>query len=142
MNEARAQDRNQMAAEYLGLLNSLAMEMERAMEAITQNRLSDLEESVALQQVMSGKLSTLVDELCGPLQADARIPGSGLGIGQQLEILLASKGLHSLNQRYAALLRHSTRSVALMASFLGSLKGQMQEASGPRLKHQTWSCQM
>jgi hypothetical protein len=30
----------------------------------------------------------------------------------------------------------------LMASLFNSFQGQLQEASGPRFKHQTWSCQM
>jgi hypothetical protein len=58
------------------------------------------------------------------------------------QIRSASQTLQRLNQRYAALLRHSSRSVAQMASLFSSFQGKFQEASGPRLKHQTWSCQM
>jgi hypothetical protein len=58
------------------------------------------------------------------------------------QIQAASGVLQKLNLRYAALLQHSSRSVALMASLFSSFKGQFQEASGPRLKHQTWSCQV
>jgi hypothetical protein len=58
------------------------------------------------------------------------------------QIHSASDSLHRLNQRYAALLQHSSRSVALMTALFNSLRGQIQEASGPRLKYQTWSCQM
>jgi hypothetical protein len=58
------------------------------------------------------------------------------------QIRSAGDTLQQLNRRYAALLQHSSRSVALMTSFFSSFHGQFQEASGPRLKHQTWSCQM
>jgi len=58
------------------------------------------------------------------------------------QVLVAGDTLQKLNRRYAALLQHSSRSVALMASLFNSYKGQIKEASGPRLKHQTWSCQM
>ena len=139
---ASVQDRNQQAVEYLYVLRSLATELERAMQAIAQNRLSDLEDSVANQQMLSSRLGELVRELCVPLEADAVVFQTNTDDDQMRQILTASAALQKLNQRYAALLKHSSRSVALMASLFGSFKGQFQEASGPRLKHQTWSCQM
>jgi hypothetical protein len=59
-----------------------------------------------------------------------------------LQVQTAGDTLQKLNRRYAALLQHSSRSVALMASLFSSYKGQIKEASGPGLKHQTWSCRM
>ena len=143
MTVASVQDRNQQAVEYLYVLRSLATELERAMQAIAQNRLSDLEDSVANQQMLSSRLGELVRELCVPLEADTAIFKTNTDDDDQMrQILTASAALQKLNQRYAALLKHSSRSVALMASLFGSFKGQFQEASGSRLKHQTWSCQM
>jgi len=142
MIAASIQDRNQQAAEYLYVLRSLAAELERAMQAIAQNRLSDLEDSVANQQMLSSRLGELVRELCVPLEADAAVFQTDSDDDRMRQVLTASAALQKLNQRYAALLKHSSRSVALMASLFGSFKGQFQEASGPRLKHQTWSCQM
>jgi len=142
MTVASVQDRNQQAVEYLYVLRSLATELERAMQAIAQNRLSDLEDSVANQQTLSGRLGELVRELCVPLEADTAVFQTNTDDDRMHEILSASAALQKLNQRYAVLLKHSSRSVALMASLFGSFKGQFQEASGPRLKHQTWSCQM
>jgi len=57
-------------------------------------------------------------------------------------ILIAGDSLQKLNRTYAALLHHSSRSTAAMVSLFASIRGQFQEASGPRLKYQTWSCQM
>ena len=46
----------------------------------------------------------------------------------------AAETLQTLNKRYSALLKHSSRSVALMVSLFSSFRGQIQEAAGPRLK--------
>ena len=142
MIAAIVQERNEQAEEYLLLLRSLATELESAMQAIAQNRLTDLEESVANQQMMSGRLCVLVDQLCVSLEGNSTMRQTHTDDQQMRQIVLASEALQKLNQRYAALLKYSSRSVALMSSLFGSFKGQLQEASGPRLKYQTWSCQM
>ncbi|MGD0797097.1 MAG: hypothetical protein ABR910_05165 [Acidobacteriaceae bacterium] len=142
MNTAGVQDRELKAAEYLDSLRALSFELERAMQAIAGNSLAEFEESVAIQQALSSRLGELAGELSGPLEAG----GSGMkagGYGEVAQQIQAASGtLQRLNLRYAALLQHSSRSVALMASLFSSFKGQFQEASGPRLKQQTWSCQM
>ena len=142
MIAAGVQDRDGKAAEYLQSLHSLTVELEKAMQAIAQNDVSDLEESIANQQVLSARLSKLANELCVPLEAKPAISHAILDAGLTQQIRSANETLQNLNQRYAALLQHSSHSVALMASLFNSFKGQFQEASGPRLKHQTWSCQM
>jgi len=136
------QDRNQMAAEYLQLLRSLAGELERAMHAIAANSLVDLEESVANQQDLSSRLTLLVNQICIPLEAGATSTQADMDETLKGQIRSASDSLQILNKRYAALLQHSSRSVALMISLFNSVRGQIQEASGPRLKYQTWSCQI
>jgi hypothetical protein len=142
MIAAGVQDRDGKAAEYLQSLHSLTVELEKAMQAIAQNDVADLEESIANQQVLSARLSKLANELCIPLEAKPAISQATLDEGLSQQIRSANETLQKLNQRYAALLRHSSHSVALMTSLFNSFKGQFQEASGPRLKHQTWSCQM
>jgi hypothetical protein len=147
MTCAGAPDRNGNAAEYLQLLRSLAGEMERAMRAIAHNALPDLEESVATQQMMSARLLVLADELSAPLEsspAEFSPAASPIKIDDDMmqQVRVAGDALQTLNRRYAALLQHSSRSVTLMASLFNSFQGKFKEASGPRLKHQTWSCQM
>jgi len=139
---AGVQDRELKAADYLLSLRSLTSELERAMQAIACNALPDLEESVATQQMLSSRIRELADDLCVPLEANSALPRVTLDKDMTIQIRAASDELQTLNQRYAMLIRHSSRSVALMAALFSSLKGQIQEASGPRLKHQTWSCQM
>jgi len=142
MTANAVQDRNGKAAEYLDLLRSLASEMEKAMQAIAHNVLPDLEESVASQQIMSARLVVLADEISPSLKSNPAVSPADLGPEMMQQVRVAGDALQNLNRRYAALLQHSSRSVALMASLFSSYKGQFKEASGPRLKHQTWSCRM
>jgi len=142
MNSAGVHDRDLKAVEYLQSLRSLTNELERAMQAIAHNALSELEESVDSQQVLSARLGKLADDLCVPLEAEPAISMPYIDEDLRHQIRDASDTLQKLNHRYAALLKHSSRSIALMASLFSSFQGQFQEASGPGLKHQTWSCQM
>ena len=142
MISAGVQDRNGKAAEYLQLLQSLASEMQKAMQAIAHNALPDLEESVASQQIMSARLLVLADEISPSIKSNPAVSPAGLDAKMMQQVRVAGDALQNLNRRYAELLLHSSRSVALMASLFNSYKGQFKEASGPRLKHQTWSCQM
>jgi hypothetical protein len=142
MTAIAVQDRKAKAAEYLELLRSLASEMEKSMQAIAHNALPDLEESVASQQIMSTRLLVLADEISPSLKANPAVSQVGADADMVQQVQAAGDTLQKLNRRYAALLQNSSRSVALMASLFSSYKGQFKEASGPRLKHQTWSCQM
>ncbi len=135
-------DRETKAAEYLQSLHALTQELENAMQAIAHNALPELEESIANQQALSARLAELASELCVPLEASPAISSSAIDDRLKLQIRDANGKLQILNRRYAALLQHSSRSVAMMASLFSSFTGQIQEASGPRLKHQTWSCQV
>jgi hypothetical protein len=142
MTTAGDQDRESKAAEYLQALRSMTGELERAMQAIARNALSDFEESIDNQQVLSARLARLADDLSVSLQSQPAIARATMDEDMTRQIRSAGDTLQQLNRRYAALLQHSSRSVALMTSFFSSFHGQFQEASGPRLKHQTWSCQM
>jgi hypothetical protein len=135
-------DRETKAAEYLQSLHALTQELENAMQAIAHNALPELEESIANQQALSARLGELATDLCVPLQAGPAPSPAGLDETLKLQIGDANGKLQTLNRRYAALLQHSSRSVAMMASLFSGFTGQIQEASGPRLKHQTWSCQV
>jgi hypothetical protein len=134
--------RSVQAGEHLQLLRSLGRELERAMHAIAQNDIEQLEQSIASQQEMSSQLSCLADALNPPASAQVPFSSDSLDPDLMLEIRAAAGELQQLNLRYSLLLKHSSRSVALMASLFSSFRGEFQEASGPRLKQQTWSCQM
>jgi hypothetical protein len=136
------QDRNSKLEEYLQLLRSMAFELERAMSAISENSIRALEGSLANQEAFSTRLVELADDLSRPVQQG---PPTVRGAGDDhllQRIHAASNDLQSLNRRYSALLTLSSRSVAMMVSLFSSYQGQIQEVSGPRLKLQTWSCQI
>lgn len=135
-------DRNAKLEEYLQLLRLLAFELDRGMEAISQNSLTALEDSVANQEVFSTRLAELADDLSlfeqGAPASHQVPPDAGL----ISEIASASSAVQNLNRRYAALIRLSSESVALMVSLFTSFQGHMREGSGASLRYQTWSCQM
>jgi len=142
MSGADVSTRNGTAGEHLQLLRTLARELERAMAAIAGNNIDELEDSVASQQAMSLRLSELADELSAPLSLSRAAGADSIDQDLNGQIRAANAQLQKLNLRYSILLKHSSRSVALMASLFNSFRGQFQEDSGARLKHQTWSCQM
>jgi hypothetical protein len=142
MTTVVTQDRNRDAAEYLRLLVTLREEMNTAMGAIANNALAQFEDSITSQQQLSARLLILADELSVPLATGRAASADPIDDNLMHQIFIAGDSLQKLNRTYAALLRHSSTSTALMVSFFASARGQIQEASGPRLKHQTWSCQM
>jgi hypothetical protein len=134
------QDRNGKLVEYLELLHLLAQELDIAMRAIAQNSLVSLEDSIANQQVLAARLSELANDLSKPVKDNS--PGSTGSQDASLmrQIRGAAETLQALNRRYSALLKLSSHSVGLMVSLFSSFRGQIQEGSGPRLNHRTWSC--
>jgi hypothetical protein len=132
--------RNQRAGEHLQVMRALALELERAMRAIAGNDLRELEESVANQQALSAELGDLADHLRDSALASQSVYVDTIDADLMREIRAANSELQKLNLRYSILLKYSSRSVALMAALFNSFRGQIQEASGSRLKHQTWSC--
>lgn len=139
---AAIQNRNREAEEYLKALRSLADEIERAMQAIGRNSLADFQESLAEQQLLIDALLVLRRELGATLQTHSA--NSAMSIENELlsQIFVASEILQGVNRCYASLIEQSSRSAAQMALLFASFQGKLQEASGPGLKHQTWSCQM
>lgn len=141
MIAAQVEDRNSKLGEYLGHLQSMAVELERSMDAIAQNSLVPLEDSIANQQALAARLSELASDLSQP----NRNGSSTIPAGEEdllLQVRGAAERLQHLNRCYAALLRHSSHSVSLMVSLFRSFKGQMREESGSGSKQQTWSCQV
>jgi hypothetical protein len=123
-------------------LQSLSQELDRSMRAIAQNSLPPLEDSIANQQGLAARLRELAEDLSRPVAHRSAADSTHDDEGLMRQIHGAAETLQGLNQRYAALLKLSSHSVALMVSLFSSFKGQIQEGSGPRLKHQTWSCQV
>jgi hypothetical protein len=141
MSDEAAQTHDRLAACYLQHLQALAVEIPVAMDAIAKNAITSFRESVDRQEM----LCVLVANMAVTYRK--RIPPSGQppvlsDSSMALEIQATTAAIQELNLQYAALLKHSGRSIALLLSLCRSQTGQMQEAAGSRSKRQTWSCEM
>jgi hypothetical protein len=134
-------ERDRLAASYLQQLQGLALEISAAMDAIATNALSRFQESVAKQEMLCFSLMQIANAVAkgSPSFREAL---SSYDPAADQEIQAASEAIRKLNLRYAALLKHSGRSIALLSSLCRNYLGQSQEVRGPRLKRQTWSCEM
>ena len=141
MNVIPVQDRNGKLGEYLEHLLEMAYELERSMQAISENSLEPLEDSVANQQVLATRLRQLAEDLAGSGQIQSAAYPTLDDENLMSRIRGAAAALENLNARYAALLKLSSHSVGVMISMYSSFRGQIQGGAGPRLKQQTWSCQ-
>jgi hypothetical protein len=142
MNSEALQTRDQLAATYLEQLQALVFEINAAMDAVAANALSRLEESVAKQEMLCASLVTMANAVSDESRSSEQPLPSRLDAALELKIRATSGVIRNLNLQYAALLKHSGRSIAVLASLCRSHTGQSQEARGPRFKHQTWSCEM
>jgi len=142
MNHATLQTRDQIAASYLRQMQELAFEISAAMDAIAANKLPKLQDCIARQEVLCAELSTTADIVSEGLHSAQTPPRSGIDPSIQQKIQAAGNALHELNLQYASLLKHSGRSIALLSLLCNCQAGRFQEERGPRLKRQTWSCEM
>jgi hypothetical protein len=142
MNGQALQTRDEIAARYLQQLQELAFEISAATDAIAANALPKLQESVAKQEMLCSNLAMLANSVSEGFRTSERTLPAHSDNSVELKIRAASKAISELNLQYAALLKHSGKSIALLASLCRSRTGDFQEAHGPRLKRQTWSCEM
>jgi hypothetical protein len=142
MNDATLQTRDQIAATYLQQMQELAFEISVAMDAIAANALSKFQESVAKQEMLCASLATMANTVSEGFRSSGTPLLSSIDPSIESKIRATSSAIRELNLQYAALLKHSGRSIALLSLLCSSYNGRFQEARGPRLKHQTWSCEM
>jgi hypothetical protein len=142
MKDEAASTRDHLASAYLRQLQALACEISVAMDAIAANALPKLQESVANQEMLCASLATMVNTVSDDIRSANQLPLPGIDTEVEQKIRTTRRSILELNLQYAALLKHSSRTVALLSSLCRSHAGQIQEARGPRLKYQTWSCEM
>src|ERR1700739_4140252 len=92
------QDRNSKVEEYLQLLRLLALELERAMLAISRNSLSEFEDSIRRQEKLGARITEVASKLKNspPRGAAAYLPRTGDELMQQVRV--ASGTLQILNR--------------------------------------------
>jgi hypothetical protein len=142
MNEEAIQTHDQLAAAYLLQLQKLAFEISVAMDAIAANALTSFQESVAKQEMLCGGLANMANTISKTVRLSEQPLLVLSDSSVEPRIRAASEAIRELNLQYAALLRHSGRSITILASLCRTHTGQLQEARGPRSKRQTWSCEM
>lgn len=142
MNDDALATRDQLAATYLQQLQALAREISNSMDAIACNALSRLQESIAKQEMLCASLATMANAVSEGIRSPEHPSFAGIDTTVERKIGTARKAVLDLNLQYAALLKHSGRTIALLSSLCKSQTGNFQEARGPRLKYQTWSCEM
>ena len=142
MNDEALQQRDRIATTYLQQLQALAIEISVAMDAIAANELATLRDSVAKQEMLCVSLSTMAFTVSEGFGLSEQPLLSCIDPAVELKIRTTRGAIRELNLKYAALLKHSGKSIALLISLCRSHTGRFQEARGPRLKHQTWSCEM
>ena len=141
MNIEPVETRNELAATYLQQLQALASEICGAMEAISSNSLTALQESVARQEMLCAEVA-MVAHAFGHRSPAPEQPLVPAETPVEAKIRAARGAILELNLQYGALLKHSGRTIALLLSLCRSHTGRSQEARGPRLKQKTWSCEM
>jgi hypothetical protein len=127
-----------LAVAYLGELDCLASEINIAMRAIATNALGDLVSSVAKQEMLCSSLAAMAGHLSH---------GSGSSLPLSLDVPIRDKvqlaitSIRNLTLQYSCVLKHSGRSIAILASLCRSHSGQFENMGAARLKRQTWSCE-
>jgi hypothetical protein len=142
MNDKAVLNHDPLGAAYLLQLQALAFEISVAMDAIAANAVTSFQESVAKQEMLCSVLAHMAKTIHAKVRSPEQPPLVLSDGSIEPRIRAASEAIRQLNSQYAALLKHSGRSIALLASLCRSHTDQFQEARGPRSKRQTWSCEM
>jgi negative regulator of replication initiation len=142
MSEAALRTRDQIAADCLQQMQELAREISASMDAIASNAMPGFQESVARQEMLCSSLAAMANTIGEGSRPSVQTLLPGIDATLESRIRAASKALCELNLQYAALLRHSGKFIAVLATLYRSQTGQFQEAHGSRLKYHTWSCEM
>ena len=142
MNDQAVQTHDQLAASYLQQLHALAFEISVAMDAIARNAVASFRESVAKQEMLCAILANLANTIgaAGTSFEGPLVVLSDNSVARKIRATTAA--IRDLNLQYAALLKHSGRSIDLLVSLYRTHTGQLQETGSSRSKRQTWSCEM
>lgn len=142
MTNADTKRRDQQVTNYLQYMQALRVEMATAMECIADSALTPLQECISRQEALCAELVLLVKALKPGTPSTALASPANVDPTMAVRVREAGESLRQTNLEYSALLKHSSRSLALLSSLCNTYTGQQQEARGPRSKYQTWSCEM
>jgi hypothetical protein len=134
--------RDQLAATYLEQLQALAFEISVAMKAIAGNKITRFRDSVAQQEMLCAVIATMAAAIRERIQSldPSEAVFNDPAVGEQIRT--TAETIRKLNLEYGALLKHSGRSIAVLASLCRSHTGQVYEMTRTNPKHETWSCEI
>jgi flagellar biosynthesis/type III secretory pathway chaperone len=131
--------RDQLVATYLEQLQALAHEISVAMDAIASNDLDRFRDSVAQQEMLCALLATMDRTIREKLRS-SEPAFSDASVEQNIRVTTGA--IRQLNLQYGTLLKHSGRSIDLLASLCRTHTGQVFEFNGTGSNNQTWSCEI
>jgi hypothetical protein len=142
MKDQRFEVRDDQAVSYLAQLEALASEIDIAIRAIATNALANLQASVAKQEILCNSLAMMASTAGISLpSSEPQLPLAGDVLIED-RINATIRKIRDLNLQYASLLKHSGRSIAILASLCRSHTGRFDDVVGANWKRQTWSCEV
>jgi hypothetical protein len=135
------QPTNDHSERYVKQLEELISEINLSMKAVANNSLDALKESIANQEFLCANLaaSGFADGRLKQL-SQSPLPVSESAI--DITIFEASNTIRQLNLQYAALLKHSGRTINLLSALCSSHTGTSNQIHIAGSKQQTWSCEI
>jgi hypothetical protein len=130
------------AQEYLETLESLARELDRAMQAIAARELPLLEDSVSRQRATCARLAELPKRSTARRLKSPETTSAPPDAELNSRIQTAAESLLVLNKSYSALLKHSGETVRLFAGLFRGYAGHTHPGAGAAPKLHTWSCEL
>ncbi len=137
MDLASPGDESSVVEVYLHQLDSLAAELDTAFKAIAANNLAAVKASVTRQEFLTASLSAMLRAVTRHLHGNPA-PSPSL----RSRMTTAARGLHAANQNYAALLKNTGGTIAMLLSLCRSHSDNPMEIRGTSSARQTWSCEM
>src|SRR5580698_4611764 len=122
------------AQEYLETLESLARELDRAMQAIAARELPLLEDSVSRQRATCARLTELPKRSTARRLKSPETTSVPPDAELSSRIQTAAESLLVLNKSYSALLKHSGETVRLFAGLFRGYAGHTHPGAGPAPK--------
>jgi hypothetical protein len=126
---------------FLECVQALAGELDLAMNAIAGDELRTFEDSVSRQQVLASRLKTMALAQATSTQPATALPqDESATLDGRIDAALGN--LHTLNRRYAALLKQSSETVKMLLHLLQASSGYMRGGDAAPANYSTWSCQL
>jgi hypothetical protein len=127
---------------FLECLQTLASELNVAMDAMASNKLPVFEESVTRQLALSSRLKQLAVSAADAGGDEPVEEPHGESASLAMRIATAFVHLNNLNRRYAALLKHSSATVQMLSNLLQNSAGYARNGDVAPASYSTWSCQL